>query len=84
MCRVLVHIYLLTFFDSRGFEKSLFIICVLPEVMKRKTVDSYCFVITVFQNAMIFTFFNVLNTIKVILRACSHDPGTTHCPGATH
>ena len=18
------------------------------------------------------------------LRACSHDPGTTHCPGATH
>ena len=19
-----------------------------------------------------------------ILRACSHDPGTTHCPGATH
>ena len=19
-----------------------------------------------------------------MLRACSHDPGTTHCPGATH
>ena len=19
-----------------------------------------------------------------VVRACSHDPGTTHCPGATH
>ena len=22
--------------------------------------------------------------IKRILRVCSHDPGTSHCPGATH
>ena len=32
----------------------LFIIHVLSEVMKRKTVNSYCFIITVFQNAKFF------------------------------
>ena len=55
ICRVLVHLW--TFFDSRGFTlltwKKL-IIHVLSEVMKRKTVNSYCFIITVFQNAKIF------------------------------
>ena len=32
--------------------------------MKTKTIDSYCFIITVFQNAKFFTFYYVLNTIK--------------------
>ena len=53
MCRVLVHIYLWTFFDSGGFTLLSWkkpIIHVLSEVMKRKTVNSYCFIITVFQN----------------------------------
>ena len=56
----------INFFDSKGFsllgeEKP--IIHELSEVMKRKTVDSYCFIITVFQKAMTFTFYYVLNTI---------------------
>ena len=25
-----------------------------------------------------------LNNFGIVFRACSHDPGTTHCPGATH
>ena len=41
------------------------IIHVLSEVMKRKTVDSYCFII---QNATIFMFYSVLNTIKINLK----------------
>ena len=40
------------------------IILVLSEVMKNETVDSYRFIITVFQNAKMFTFYYVLNTIK--------------------
>ena len=56
---VLVHIYVLTFFDNKRFS-----LYVLSEVTKRKTVDSYRFVITVLQNATIFTFYYVLNTIK--------------------
>ena len=36
----------------------------LSEVMKRKTVDSYCFIIAVFQNGTISTFYYVLNTMK--------------------
>ena len=57
MCRVLVHTYLWTFFDSRGFtllSRKKPIIYVLSEVMKRKTVNSYCFIIAVFQNAEFF------------------------------
>ena len=37
------------------------IIHVLCEVMKRKTVDSYCFIISKCYN---FMFYSVLNTIK--------------------
>ena len=67
MFRVLLHIYLWTFFDSRGFTLLSWkkpIIHVLSEVMKRKTVNSYCFIIIVFQNAKIFTFYYGLNNIK--------------------
>ena len=27
---------------------------------------------------------NPVSLASMRLRACSHDPGTTHCPGATH
>ena len=57
MCRVLVHIYLWTFFDSRGFillSLTKSIIHVLSEVMKGKTVNAYCFIVTVLQNAKMF------------------------------
>ena len=49
MCRVLAHVYLLTccFSQYMGFILKLkkLMIHVLSEVMKRKTVDSYCFIV---------------------------------------
>ena len=63
---VLVHIYRLSLItkDFHSLAEKKPVINVLSEVTKRKTVDSYCFIITVFQNATIFTFCYVLNTIK--------------------
>ena len=60
------HIFWIYLFDVLGVGTYLFIDFrhVLSEVIKRKTGDSYCFIITAFQNVTIFMFYYVLNTIK--------------------
>ena len=71
MCRVLAHVYLLTccFSLKRVFILKLkkLMIHVLSEVMKRKTVDSYCFiVISKCHHLHVFLF---LNTFKSSFKA---------------
>ena len=71
MCRVLVHVYLLTFCFSqcRVFILKLkkLTIHVLSEVMKRKTVDLHCFIVILKCYNLHVLFF--LNTTKSSFKA---------------
>ena len=61
---MLAHVYLLTccFSQYRAFNLKKLMIHVLSEVMKRKTVDSYCFIVISECSDLHVLFF--LNTIK--------------------
>ena len=47
-----------------------------------RSLESCEYTVLLFQEIFYFKVSGFTNSFN--LRACSHDPGTTHCPGATH